>query len=76
VTLDAKLPAVGLRTNLRTGTDQLRVRQGDQAYMVMADLCAAFSVGQSTASAKARSISDALHAHCMDPAWMLPTLVA
>ena len=32
-------------------------------------------VGQSTASAKARVISDALHAHRMDPAWMLPSLV-
>ena len=41
----------------------------------MADVCAAFSVGQSTASAKARVISDALHAHRMDPAWVLPSLV-
>jgi hypothetical protein len=32
-------------------------------------------VGQSTASAKARVVSDALHAHRMDPAWMLPSLV-
>jgi hypothetical protein len=46
-----------------------------QPYMAMADVCAAFSVGQSTASAKARVISDALHAHRMDPAWMLPSLV-
>ena len=46
-----------------------------QPYMTMADVCAAFSVGQSTASAKARVISDALHAHRMDPAWMLPSLV-
>jgi Domain of unknown function (DUF6398) len=44
-----------------------------QPYMAMADVCAAFSVGQSTASAKARVISDALHAHRMDPAWMLPS---
>jgi Domain of unknown function (DUF6398) len=46
-----------------------------QPYMTMADVCAAFGVGQSTASAKARVISDALHAHRMDPAWMLPSLV-
>jgi hypothetical protein len=43
--------------------------------MIMADVCAAFGVGQSTASAKARVILDALHAHRMDPAWMLPSLV-
>jgi hypothetical protein len=43
--------------------------------MAMADVCAAFSIGQSTASAKARVISDALHAHRMDPAWILPSLV-
>jgi hypothetical protein len=46
-----------------------------QPYMTMADVCAAFGVGQSTASAMARVISDALHAHRMDPAWMLPSLV-
>ena len=46
-----------------------------QPYMAMADVCAAFSVGQSTASAKARVISGALHAHRMDLAWMLPSLV-
>jgi hypothetical protein len=43
--------------------------------MAMADVCAAFSVGQSTASAKARMISDALHTHLMAPSWMLPGLV-
>jgi hypothetical protein len=42
--------------------------------MTMADVCATFSVGQSTASAKARVISDALQAHRMDPACMLPSL--
>jgi hypothetical protein len=41
----------------------------------MADVCAAFSVGQSTASAKARVISNALHTHRMDPSWMLTGLV-
>jgi Domain of unknown function (DUF6398) len=46
-----------------------------QPYMAMADVCAAFSVGSSTASAKARVISDALHTHRMDPSWMLTSLV-
>ena len=46
-----------------------------QPYMAMADVCAAFSVGQSTASAKARIISDALHTNRMDPNWMLKGLV-
>jgi hypothetical protein len=40
-------------------------------YMTMADVCAAFSVGQSTASAKARIIFDTLGANRMDPTWML-----
>jgi hypothetical protein len=43
-------------------------------YMTMADVCAAFGVGQSTASAKARIIADALNAHRMDPKWMLASL--
>src|SRR5258706_8173953 len=38
-----------------------------QPYMAMADVCATFSVGQSTASARARMVSDALHTHRMDP---------
>ena len=46
-----------------------------QPYMGMRDVCAAFGVGQSTASGKARIVSDALHTHRMDPAWMLPSLV-
>jgi Domain of unknown function (DUF6398) len=46
-----------------------------QPCMSMADVCAAFSVGQSTASSKARIISDALHTHRMDPTWMLASLV-
>jgi hypothetical protein len=46
-----------------------------QPYMSMADVCAAFSVGQSTASSKARIISDALHTHRMDPTWMLASLI-
>jgi hypothetical protein len=46
-----------------------------QPYMAMADVCAAFSVGQSTASSKARVISDALRTHRMDPTWMLASLI-
>lgn len=41
----------------------------------MAEVCAEFSVGQSTASAKARAISDALHTNRMDPTWMLQSFV-
>jgi len=41
----------------------------------MAEVCAAFGVGQSTASAKARVISDALHTNRMDPTWMLKSIV-
>ena len=43
--------------------------------MTMAEVCRGFSVGQSTASAKARVISDALHVHRMDPRWMLRCFV-
>ena len=46
-----------------------------QPYMTMADICTAFGVGQSTASAKAKVIGDALHTNRMDPAWMLRSLV-
>jgi Domain of unknown function (DUF6398) len=46
-----------------------------QPHMTMADVCAAFGVGQSTASAKARAISDALHTNRMDPTWMLRSLI-
>ena len=35
--------------------------KASQPHMAMAEVCAAFGVGQSTASAKARVISDALH---------------
>lgn len=44
-------------------------------YMTMADLCTAFGVGQSTASAKARVISQALKTHQLDPKWSLPSLL-
>jgi hypothetical protein len=43
--------------------------------MAMAEVCAGFGVSQSTASAKARLISDALHAQWMDTAWTLPSLI-
>ena len=43
--------------------------------MAMTEVCAAFGVGQSTASGKARVVSTALHTHRMDPAWMLPSIV-
>ncbi len=43
--------------------------------MAMAEVCEAFGVGQSTASAKARVIADALRTHRMDPAWMLRSFV-
>jgi hypothetical protein len=44
-------------------------------FMTTAEVCTAFGVGQSTTSAKARVISDALHTHRMDPAWMLRSFV-
>jgi len=44
-------------------------------HMAMADVCAGFGVGQSTASAKARAISDALGIHPLDPRWSVPSLL-
>src|SRR5215218_9241053 len=46
-----------------------------EPYMTMADVCAGFGVGQSTASAKAQTISRALDAHRMNPKWSLPSLL-
>ena len=43
--------------------------------MTMAEVCAGFGVGQSTASAKGRNIQDVLGTHRMDPAWMLKSFV-
>lgn len=43
--------------------------------MTMADLCTAFGVGQSTASAKAQVILQALKTHQLDPKWSLPSLL-
>ena len=49
--------------------------RASEPYMTMAEVCASFGVGQSTASAKARIIADALNAHRMDPRWMLAGLI-
>src|SRR3954466_13423272 len=49
--------------------------KASQPYMTMAEVAAGFGVGQSTASAKARVISDALHTNRMDPTWMLKSMV-
>ena len=43
--------------------------------MPLSDVCAGFGVSQSTASAKARLIAEALHAHWMDVTWTLPSLI-
>jgi hypothetical protein len=44
-----------------------------QPFMTTADLCARFGVGQSTASAKARVISQALDTSRLNPEWTLPS---
>jgi len=44
-------------------------------YMSTAELCTAFGVGQSTASAKARVISQMLDTYQLDPKWSLPSLL-
>ncbi len=44
-------------------------------YMPMADVCTAFGVGQSTASAKARVIFETLKTHQLDPKWSLQRLL-
>src|SRR3954464_14392780 len=46
-----------------------------QPHMTTADLGARFGVGQSTASAKARAISQALDTSRLDPEWLLPSLL-
>ena len=42
-----------------------------QTFVTTADLCRAFGVGQSTASAKARVIGEALDTSRMNPEWVL-----
>ena len=49
--------------------------KASQPSMTMAEVCAGFCVGQSTASAKGRIIQDVLGTHRMDPAWMLKSFV-
>jgi hypothetical protein len=46
-----------------------------QPHMTLAEVCAGFGVGQSTASAKARVIRDLLRVNRLNPSWMLPSLV-
>jgi len=46
-----------------------------QPHMTLAEVAAGFGVGQSTASAKARVISDTLQTNRMDPTWMLRSFV-
>jgi hypothetical protein len=46
-----------------------------QPHMTLAELCAACGVGQSTASAKARVIADALDVNRMNPDWMMGSFV-
>lgn len=46
-----------------------------EPYMAMSDVCSKFNVSVSTAGAKARTISDRLNIHPMDPTWMLANLV-
>ena len=46
-----------------------------EPWMTTADLCAAFGVGQSTASGKAKIISDRLNIGMMDPVWTLDSLL-
>jgi hypothetical protein len=49
--------------------------KASKPYMTMAEVSAGFGVGESTASAKARVISDALHMNRIDATWMLKSIV-
>ncbi|MGH1589026.1 DUF6398 domain-containing protein [Methylobacterium phyllosphaerae] len=46
-----------------------------QPFMTTADLCAKFGVGQSTANAKSRAISQVLDTGRLNPEWSLPSLL-
>ena len=46
-----------------------------QPHMTLAEVCATFGVGQSTASAKARVIANALGVSRLNPSWLLPSLL-
>ena len=49
--------------------------KSSEPFMTLADVCAAFGVSQSAASAKARAVSEALHMRPMDPRWMLRSVI-
>ena len=49
--------------------------RASQPFMRMADVCAVFGVGQGTAGAKARVISDALGTRQFGPEWTLPSMI-
>ena len=49
--------------------------KASKPHMTMAEVCACFGVGQSTASAKARIITDLLRTSRMDPTWMLKNMI-
>ena len=46
-----------------------------QPHMTLAEVCSTFGVGQSTASAKARVIANALDVSRLNPTWSLPSLL-
>jgi hypothetical protein len=47
--------------------------RSEEPYMNSADLCKGFGVGQSTASAKSKTVRDLLDMKWMDPDWCLPS---
>jgi hypothetical protein len=49
--------------------------KSSEPFMTLADVCAAFGVSQSAASAKARAVSEALRMRRMDPRWMLRSMI-
>ncbi|MBK1662207.1 hypothetical protein E2C05_29975 [Paracraurococcus ruber] len=49
--------------------------KASKPHMPMVEVCVAFGVGESTASAKAKVISDALRTNRMDPTWMLRSFI-
>lgn len=49
--------------------------KASQPCMSMADVRDAFAVGESTASVKAKFISNALGTNCFDPTFMLPSVM-
>ena len=57
------------------GQTNFRCDESFQPSMTIAQLCAAFGVGQSTASAKAKVISAALRIGLLDPTWTVSSLL-